>query len=330
MSIAGQISPLQKFPIVSTRRPEEMAHTLTTVYGAARFDLLTKENFEARANFVQLPTVSLGFCAYGSEVAVDFPEADYARQQISLRGTALTRIGGKAVETDGGRSCITSPGQSATLVFGEGYEQLVLRISKQGMIQKLRAILGAEPAGALRFEEASARAAPDTQNLLRAVSFLAQQLDSASVELSPLVQHELEQVVVVAFLCANRHTFSHLLERGSKDAAPWTVRQIEAYIEANWDQPVRIEDLSAITGVGARAIFAAFNRSRGYTPMAFAKSVRMKHAHAQLSRPDAQTSVTGVAFKCGFANLGHFARDYGNAFGERPSETLLRSRRSML
>ena len=136
MSIAGQISLLQKFPVVSTRNPEEMAHTLKTVYGAVRFDLITKTNFEARANFVQLPTVSLGFCAYGSEVAVDFPEAEYARQQISLRGTALTSIGGKAVETDGGKSCITSPGQSATLVFGEGYEQLVLRISKQGMIQK--------------------------------------------------------------------------------------------------------------------------------------------------------------------------------------------------
>lgn len=330
MATAGLISLLQKFPVVSTRNPEEMAHTLRTVYGAARFDLLTKERFEARANFVQLPTVSLGFCAYGSEVEVDFPEADYARQQISLRGTALTRIGGKAVETDRGKSCITSPGQSATLVFAEGYEQLVLRISKQGLIQKLRAILGAEPALPLRFEEASMRSTPDTQNLLRAVSFLAQQLESDSAELSPLVQHELEQVVVVAFLCANRHSLSHLLERDSKDAAPWTVRQVEAYIEANWDQPVRIEDISAITGVGARAIFAAFGRSRGYTPMAFAKSVRLKHARELLTRPDHRTSVTAVAFRCGFSNLGHFAKDYRNTFGERPSETLTRSRRSVL
>lgn len=330
MAIAGLISPLQKFPVVSTQNPEEMAHTLRAVYGATRFDLLTKANFEARANFVQLPTVSLGFCAYGSEVEVDFPEAEYARQQISLRGTALTRIGGKAVETNGGKSCITSPGQSATLVFGEGYEQLVLRISRQGLLRKLRAILGAEPALPLQFEETSERGTPDTQDLLRAVSFLAQQLESGAGELSPLVQHELEQVVVVAFLCANRHTLSHLLERNGKEAAPWAVRQVEAYIEANWDQPVRIEDLCAVTGVGARAIFAAFARSRGYTPMAFAKSIRLKHAHKLLSRPDDNTSVTAVAFRCGFSNLGHFAKDFGNVFGERPSETLTRSRQSVL
>jgi transcriptional regulator GlxA family with amidase domain len=32
--------------------------------------------------------------------------------------------------------------------------------------------------------------------------------------------------------------------------------------------------------------------------------------------------VTGVAFACGFQNLGHFARDYRLRFGELPSETL--------
>jgi len=33
-----------------------------------------------------------------------------------------------------------------------------------------------------------------------------------------------------------------------------------------------------------------------------------------------------VAFNCGFGNLGHFAREYREAFGELPSETLARAR----
>ena len=40
-----------------------------------------------------------------------------------------------------------------------------------------------------------------------------------------------------------------------------------------------------------------------------------------LSNPYA-TSVTEVAYSCGFSNLGHFAKDYGRHFGELPSETL--------
>jgi transcriptional regulator GlxA family with amidase domain len=47
-----------------------------------------------------------------------------------------------------------------------------------------------------------------------------------------------------------------------------------------------------------------------------------------LAVPDADTTVTAVAFACGFSNLGHFASDYRKLVGERPSETLQRARRS--
>ena len=59
--------------------------------------------------------------------------------------------------------------------------------------------------------------------------------------------------------------------------------------------------------------------------MAFARMVRLRHARERLSAPDPETSVTTVAFACGFGNLGHFARDYREAFGERPSVTLSRA-----
>jgi transcriptional regulator GlxA family with amidase domain len=45
-----------------------------------------------------------------------------------------------------------------------------------------------------------------------------------------------------------------------------------------------------------------------------------------LMMPDKTTSVTSVAFDCGFTNLGHFAKDYGKYFGELPSETLNRTK----
>ena len=60
--------------------------------------------------------------------------------------------------------------------------------------------------------------------------------------------------------------------------------------------------------------------------MDFVKRVRLERARQKLSSLDAETSVTAVAFECGFGNLGHFARDYHERFGERPSETLRRSR----
>jgi transcriptional regulator GlxA family with amidase domain len=56
--------------------------------------------------------------------------------------------------------------------------------------------------------------------------------------------------------------------------------------------------------------------------MAFAKRMRLRRAHEQLSFGNDSVTVTEVALACGFGNLGHFAKDYARAFGEKPSETL--------
>ncbi|MBN9040177.1 MAG: hypothetical protein BGP05_20240 [Rhizobiales bacterium 62-47] len=88
-----------------------------------------------------------------------------------------------------------------------------------------------------------------------------------------------------------------------------------------------IEALALVAGGSARALFHAFHTSRGYSPMDFAKRIRLQKAKEMLSRPNASTSVTSVAFTCGFSNLGHFAVYYHKAFGEPPSATLRRARR---
>ncbi len=144
-----------------------------------------------------------------------------------------------------------------------------------------------------------------------------------------MVLRELEQAILVSFLYANRHTFSHLMDREPRNGVPSHVRRAEEYIEAHWNQAITIESLVEETGVGARAIFRAFQQCRGYSPMAFARMVRLRHARERLSAPDPETSVTTVAFACGFGNLGHFAKDYREVFGERPSATLSRAMRSI-
>jgi AraC-like DNA-binding protein len=75
-----------------------------------------------------------------------------------------------------------------------------------------------------------------------------------------------------------------------------------------------------------RAMFMAFKKARGYTPMAFLRRVRLEQTRRILQKPDETTSVTAVSFSCGFNNSGYFARDYKKAFGELPSATLAAAR----
>jgi AraC-like DNA-binding protein len=79
--------------------------------------------------------------------------------------------------------------------------------------------------------------------------------------------------------------------------------------------------LAEVTGASAFSLFRAFKKYRGYSPLEFAKQLRLRHAHELLRRPDAAISLAEIASACGFADLGHFVDDYIRAFGEYPSQT---------
>jgi transcriptional regulator GlxA family with amidase domain len=106
----------------------------------------------------------------------------------------------------------------------------------------------------------------------------------------------------------------------------WQVRRAEAYVESHWNEPITIASLARASAASARSIFYHFKNSRGQSPMSFVKQVRLEHAREMLESSGIGRSVTEIAIDCGFGNLGHFAGDYLKRFGERPSDTLKRSR----
>ncbi len=314
-------APLDRFPAFRTTDPDRFEAAALTCYGATRVDLSKFDGALSRGNIVRLTDITLGFSSCG-EATIWFPEADYARQQFALDGCGQIAIGGAATQLDRDQSCLTSPGEAARIDYRRGFTQLILRVARAPLHRKLAALLGAAPQGELVFSPATAMTTPAARSLLQLITFLTGELDACADGPLPLALHELEQAVIVAFLSANRHSFSLMLERSGKDAAPHQVRRAEEFIQANWHQAITIEQLANVTGVSARSLFKAFQQHRGYSPHQFAKRTRLERARAILYAPDSTTSVTAAAFACGFANLGHFARDYRKAFGELPSAAL--------
>src|SRR5262249_14100860 len=89
--------------------------------------------------------------------------------------------------------------------------------------------------------------------------------------------------------------------------------------------PLVIAEIARQHGVSLRGVQKHF-ALRGTSIAEFLKRIRLVHAYDMLAQPGPRTTVTKVCAKCGFGNLGHFARDYRSAFGELPSHTLLRAR----
>src|SRR5215471_8624662 len=92
---------------------------------------------------------------------------------------------------------------------------------------------------------------------------------------------------------------------------------------------IRVGDICLILGVNARTLLRAFRAVHGVTPHRYLFSRRLHVARELLSsEADKPATVTEVATRLGFVELGRFAVAYRSAFGELPSETLRRSGRS--
>lgn len=315
---------LDAFPLVQTTDPEALRHAVDLL-GATHLDFPQgTDGFKGNINFLKLSNIEFAYASYGSALEMAFSEAEYIRQQFVIQGAGATFINGQECKLHRMESCITPSDRPFRFHFDKSYDQVVLRISNEAIQRKLVALTGVT--GHLEFEPIVNLEDPRADYLRQLVLFSVHQLEAANGKLPPVLIEEIQQNIIAAFLCCNRNSRSELIDRISKNIAPWQVRRAEEFIVANCDKPITIEMLSDVTGASARSIFQAFRDSRGYSPMAFVKQARLRRSREMLNSTDDETSVTGVAYACGFLNLGHFANDYHEMFGELPSETLKRSR----
>jgi AraC-like DNA-binding protein len=318
---------LSQFPVVDTHDAEVMCETMLTRYGATKFEASETSPFFGRSAIAHLGSASLVMCAYGAPALAEFPEADFVRLQFAISGSARTTIDGQPVEVNAHQSCVTPADRRCTIEFGADYQQVLIRIEQGAMERKLAALLGAKPRGRLEFASALGKNQLYLDGLKNLIRFVAGELAASSTQPPHFLLQEFEQTLMVAFLKAVPNSFSEILQRRPSEGASAHVRRVEEYIDAHWQLPISVEHLADVTGLGVRTIFATFKRNRGYTPLAYLKMVRLKNANNLLRFPAETTTVTQVALNCGFSNLGHFANDYQDAFGDRPSLTLARARR---
>ena len=86
---------------------------------------------------------------------------------------------------------------------------------------------------------------------------------------------------------------------------------------------ITVPQLAKAVGVSRRTLEVAFRESLNITPLQFMRRSRMNRAlHTLRVATPGSNTVTEVATKLGFTDLGRFAADYRNLFGLDPSQTL--------
>lgn len=319
--------PLDAYPVFRASSLDALEDAVGAHLGA-RFVQLPggTQEVEARANQFKLPNSHLWFCSYGIPLALKFPEPDHIRVQFHYAGIGATWIGSSLFPINPRQGCISTT--EVEIDFSPGFQQIVWRIPKDVMIRKLSGIMDGAVTGRLDFEPVLDLATPQAATLGRILDCLLHAADTVSGETADVVLSELEQAMITSFLSASNHDCRDRLAKKPAGAAPRQVRRAEEYIEANWNQPLSIEALAEEAGCSVRSLFRTFRQSRGYTPLEFARRLRLGHARRMLETPGDMITVTSVAFACGFSDLGRFSKDFTQAFGELPSLVLSRTRSS--
>lgn len=99
--------------------------------------------------------------------------------------------------------------------------------------------------------------------------------------------------------------------------APYRVRRVTEFVEANLVQDIGLSDLAAVAGVSVFHFTRGFHRATGYAPYAYLIRRRLERAKELLK--DSDLPLSSVARACGFGSASHFSRTFKRAVGANPS-----------
>jgi AraC family transcriptional regulator len=121
---------------------------------------------------------------------------------------------------------------------------------------------------------------------------------------------------------ARRYLIGRYSDRANTPArpwklAPWRLKRLSDYVEANLDRDILIGDLAAAVGLSVGHLHRAFRVTTGTTPLEFIHRLRIKRAAAILASE--QVPVADLALRVGFQSPSHFARTFRRFTGVNPS-----------
>jgi AraC-like DNA-binding protein len=99
--------------------------------------------------------------------------------------------------------------------------------------------------------------------------------------------------------------------------APWQVRTLTTYIDANLNASLSCEVLARLTKLSVSYFPRAFKTTFGYSPHLFLLRRRMERAQGLMLKSNAP--LAQIAIECGFADQAHLSRRFLQFTGESPA-----------
>lgn len=323
--------PLSHHKVFESDKVDEIRERMSSLYNdsAVDFSPMTGQRRLSQEMFV-VPLGGIKLTAFKWLLGVECiaPHLDGLYDfSVPLHGAGEVTLGNETVNCDQASGVVLSPTRPMHIRLGS--RNIVLNVTvPQSLVEaQLRAITGQEVNEPLEFEAALRCTLEPLAGVWRLLRFVAVEIDrDTSVLANALVREEYCETILTSLLYTQPNNYWHLLHKEADSLEPRYVRQIEEYLEAHCELPYTARVLAEIAGVSSSALYAAFRKYRSHSPMQFLRNVRLRRVRDALviAKPDA--TVKEIAAHWGFNHLGRFGQEYLKRFGEKPSETLRRSK----
>lgn len=280
---------------------------------------------------VELSRMSLGYLRFGGTMRVYTAPASFYHVNIALGGELVSYFGSQRVVARPGMAALNAVGQAQRIpIWDADVEMLFVSIPRASFESELGSLLGRPVAKPGSLVPQLDLAEPLGRSWFALLELLLTELaeNDSMTRVSRRHREEIERLLLRGLIRAASHDLSSEVR---SDSAPARWRSIKRVIEAVEAEPERawnLAELARIAEVSGRRLQQGFQAQLGATPLGYVHEVRLQRAHRDLLANGGR--VVDVSTRWGFAHPGRFAASYRMRFGERPSETLTRSRAAAL
>ena len=97
---------------------------------------------------------------------------------------------------------------------------------------------------------------------------------------------------------------------------------IELCLSSKPHRPVQVSDVLSNLFTSKTHLNTQIKKAIGLSPLKFMRYVRLEQVRKELLMSEGRANIGELARRHGFSSRGHFAKNYNELFGEKPTETL--------
>ncbi|MFC0267231.1 AraC family transcriptional regulator [Kushneria aurantia] len=314
---------LQRHGVLHTDSKEAIVERVTHYLCPHRMHLHNGTRLSSRFSVLHFKELAIIELCYGAHVEIA-PEAtpNVYLFRINLEGQGEIFYKDRQVRMVQGSATITSPCQTSLIHTSPNCHNIIVRVPRQLLEQRLSQHLAQPLRGPLLFDHYAPAHSPGSAFLLSTIHYLCHfplnRLQPANDEAQI---KRVEDYFCDSVLGLFNHTYSqHMSDTASP--LPHYVKNAKAYIEQHITKPITLEALSHQAGVSIRTLQYGFRQFLGLSPGAYITRQRIKQIHQALLEAPKGQRVTDIVLQHGISSPGRFANQYKVIYGVTPVQTL--------